>query len=152
MYQNQGQMIESAIQQGAGTYNMDMPPCIHQISPALTLTKYPVYYRDGKDKDKFKQNAWTLNDVPYILGKASNCLMVGTDGLRHFNEAEAFAFQFAGPTCYAIYGSDVIDQLAESGFPGRGGLLHLLEQLHGPGRLPQRASHPPDLRGARVGR
>ena len=140
MYQNQGQMIESAIQQGAGTYNMDMPPCIHQISPALTLTKYPVYYRDGKDKDKFKQNAWTLNDVPYILGKASNCLMVGTDGLRHFNEAEAFAFQFAGPTCYAIYGSDVIDQLAESGFPGEEGSYTSSNNYMGQGGYP--SAHP----------
>lgn len=121
MYQNKGQMIESAIEKGAGTYNIDMVPCIHFKSTADILTCYPVYYRDGVDERMQEQNCWTLNDVPMIMGIATDTLQVGPNGVRNYNEAGTFAFWTGGPAWYTIYGSDYVDELANTGFAGREG-------------------------------
>ena len=134
--QNKGQMIASAVDQGAGTYNIDMAPCVHNLTTAYEMTDYPVYYRDGKETVHFRQNSWSLNDVPMILGMSSACLQVGTDGVRHFNEAGLFEYMYGGPTCYTILGSDYIDGLAETGFAGEAGTYTSSNRYTGQGGYP----------------
>ena len=68
MYQNKGQMLKSAIDQGVATYNLDMPPCIHFKTTDGYLTEYPVYYRDGLEERMQEQNVWSLNDIPIDPG------------------------------------------------------------------------------------
>ena len=136
MYQNKGQMIESAIDQGMGTYNLDMPPCIHFKTTDGYLTQYPVYYRDGLEERMQEQNVWSLNDIPMLLGIDSTCLQVGTDGLRHYNEGGTFAFWAGGPTWFSVYGSDWIDNLAENGFSGEAGTYAKSTKVYGQGGYP----------------
>ena len=118
MRQNKGQVVKSAIDQGIATYNLDMPPIIHFKTTAQILTKYPTYYRDGKDTRMLEQNCWSSNDLPLDIGTNSQTLQVGTDGLRHYNEAGTFAFWAGGATWYTIVGKSYLDRLAEGGFPG----------------------------------
>ena len=136
MYQNKGQMIESAINQGIATYNLDMPPCIHFKTTDGYLTKYPVYYRDGVEERMQEQNVWSLNDIPMILGIDSQTLQVGTDGVRHYNEAGTFAFWAGGPTWFTIYGSDWVDKLATEGFDGEPGTYAKSTKVYGQGGYP----------------
>ena len=118
MRQNKGQVVKSAIDQGVATYNLDMPPIIHFKTTAGILTKYPTYYRDGKDSRMLEQNCWSSNDLPMLIGTNSQTLQVGTDGLRHYNEAGTFAFWAGGATWYTIVGKSYLDDLVANGFPG----------------------------------
>ena len=136
MYQNKGQMLKSAIDQGVATYNLDMPPCIHFKTTDGYLTEYPVYYRDGLEERMQEQNVWSLNDVPMILGIDAGCLQVGTDGLRHYNEGGTFAFWAGGPTWFSIYGGDYIDKLASEGFAGEPGTYARSTKVYGQGGYP----------------
>lgn len=140
MRQNKGQMIQSAIEQGAGTYNIDMPICVHFKTIDSYLTEYPTYYRDGLEERMQEQNMWSLNDVPMILGFDRNTLQVGPDGKRHFSEAGMFDFWQAGPVWYTIHGSDYIDNLAENGFAGEPGTYSSSTKVFGQGGYPN--AHP----------
>ncbi|MBR2836474.1 MAG: FAD-binding protein [Coriobacteriales bacterium] len=121
MMQSKGTLIESAIENGVATYNIDMSPLTHTSVPAGTIHDYPIRYYDGKDSMLKRQNTYTLNDLPFILGTAKNCMKVIDDGLRHFDENTIFAFWKAGPYYYSIYGEDFINQLETEGLPGKPG-------------------------------
>lgn len=136
MYQNKGLMIASAIDQGAGTYNIDMSPCIHFKTTADYLTDYPCYYRDGVEERMLEQNTWSLNDIPMMMGINSNALQVGPDGVRHFNESGTFAFWAGGPSWFTIYGGDYVDGLAESGYPGEEDDFQKSTKVFGQGGYP----------------
>lgn len=136
MYQNKGLMIASAIDQGAGTYNIDMSPCIHFKTTANYLTDYPCYYRDGVEERMLEQNTWSLNDIPMMMGINSNALQVGPDGVRHFNESGTFAFWAGGPSWFTIYGGDYVDGLAESGYPGEEDDFQKSTKVFGQGGYP----------------
>lgn len=136
MYQNKGLMIASAIDQGAGTYNIDMSPCIHFKTTADYLTDYPCYYRDGVEERMLEQNTWSLNDIPMMMGINSNALQVGPDGVRHFNESGTFAFWAGGPSWFTIYGGDYVDNLAENGYPGEEGTYQGSTKVFGQGGYP----------------
>lgn len=137
MYQNKGQMIDSAIQKGAGTYNIDMSPCIHFKTTSDYLTEYPCYYRDGLEERMLEQNTWSLNDIPMMMGINGNALQVGTDGVRHYNESGTFAFWAGGPSWFTIYGSDYVDGLAQNGYPGEDGKFQSSTKVFGQGGYPQ---------------
>ena len=145
-----GQMIESAINQGMATYNLDMPPCIHFKTTDTYLTEYPVYYRDGLEEriagaerlvaQRHPHDPGHRHEVPAGRHRRRAPLQRGRAPSRSGR---------AAPTWFTIYGSDYIDQLAESGFAGEARHLRPLDQGVRPGRLSQRQAHPADLRGAR---
>ena len=137
MYQNKGAMIASAIDRGAGTYNIDMSPCIHFKTTSDYLTEYPCYYRDGLEERMLEQNTWSLNDIPMMMGINANALQVGPDGVRHYNESGTFAFWAGGPSWYTIYGGDYVDGLAENGYPGEEGKFQASTKVFGQGGYPQ---------------
>jgi fumarate reductase flavoprotein subunit len=136
MHQNKGQLIDSAIAQGAATYNIDMSPCIHFKTTADYLTEFPAYYRDGLEERMQEQNVWSLNDIPMLMGISGSCLQVGTDGKRHYNESGVFAFWAGGPVWYSIYGSDYVDKLATEGYPGSFGTYQPSTKVFGQGGYP----------------
>ncbi len=142
MYQNKGTMIESAIQNGAGTYNIDMPPCIHFKTTSDYLTDFPTYYRDGLDERNQKQNTYSINDVPMVMGLNTAALQVGPDGVRHYNEAGTFAFWAGGPSWYTIYGSDYVDDLAQNGLKGEDGTYARSTYVFGQGGYPNNVPIP----------
>ncbi len=121
MYQNKGQMLESAIRQGAATYNIGMAPCTHFRCTDGVLDCYPVYYRDGKEERMQEQNVWSLNDVPMLLAFEPASLQIGPTGRRNYSEGAIFDFWKGGPVWYTVLGKDRLDALAEKGFPGRPG-------------------------------
>ncbi len=138
MHQNKGAMIASAIDKGAGTYNIDMSPCIHFKTTSDYLTEYPCYYRDGLEERMQEQNVWSLNDIPMMMGINASALQVSAiDGVRHYNESGTFAFWAGGPSWYAIYGGDYVDGLAESGYPGKEGAFQSSTKVFGQGGYPQ---------------
>lgn len=137
MYQNKGQMIESAIQQGAATYNIGMVPCTHFKSTKDILTCYPVYYRDGLEERLREQNTWSLNDIPLLLGIDTGTMQIGPNGKRNYNEGGTFAFWKGGPDWYTILGTDRLDELAEVGFPGEAGKYKSSTKVYGQGGYPQ---------------
>jgi len=136
MYQNKGQMIVSSINKGAGTYNIDMAPCIHFKTTSEYITDYPVYYRDGLEEREQKQNTWSLNDIPMLMGINASALQVGADGKRHYNEAGTFAFWAGGPSWFTIYGSDYVDNLAKNGYAGNKGTFQGSTKVFGQGGYP----------------
>ena len=71
-----------------------------------------------------------------ILGIDAQCLQVGTDGLRHYNEGGTFAFWAGGPTWFSVYGSDWIDKLATEGFDGEPGTYAKSTKVFGQGGYP----------------
>ena len=136
MYQNKGQMIESAIENGANTYNIGMVPCTHFKTTDDILTCYPTYYRDGLEERMQEQNVWSLNDVPLLLGIDTATMQVGPNGRRNYNEGGTFAFWQGGPVWYTILGTDRLDDLAANGFAGNPGTYKNSTKVYGQGGYP----------------
>ncbi len=136
MYQNKGQMIQSAIDNGAATYNIGMVPCTHFKMTADILTCYPTYYRDGLEERMQEQNTWSLNDLPYLMGNGGDTMQVGVNGKRNYNEGGTFAFWAGGPVWYTILGMDQLDNLAENGFAGAPGTYARSTKVYGYGGYP----------------
>lgn len=122
MYQNKGQMMVSAINNGAATYNLDMAPASHVKSTAYHIRTFAVHNRDGVGGQTPKQNRWSINDAPIAMGTQKNALHVGPDGKRYDSETHGmFPFWKVGPEWFTIYGQDFIDQVAERGIDGKAG-------------------------------
>ena len=137
MAQNKGQMLQSAIDNGAGTFNIEMVPCTHFSGTADIITKYPVYYRDGVNERTQEQLTWSLNDIPYQLGSDSAAMKIGKNGKRFYNEAAGMNdFWKAGPFFFTIYGTDHIDNLAQNGFAGKPGTFKRSTYVYGFGGYP----------------
>ena len=136
MYQNKGQMLESAIRQGAATYNIGMVPCTHFKCTDGVLDCYPVYYRDGKEERMQEQNVWSLNDVPMLLAFEGASMQIGPNGRRNYNEGAVFDFWKGGPVWYTILGQDRLDALAEKGFPGKPGMYAWSGKVYACGGYP----------------
>jgi len=136
MSQNKGQMIQSAIDNGAATFNIGMVPCTHFNATADIVTDFPVYYRDGLEERMQEQNTWTLNDIPVTLGLSTSTMQVGKNGKRNFNEAGTFAFWKGGTYYFTIYGGDFIDGIATKGFTGNVGTFSRSTKVYGSGGCP----------------
>ncbi|MBQ4369382.1 MAG: FAD-binding protein [Oscillospiraceae bacterium] len=132
MAQNKGQMLESAIENGAACFNMGMPPCVHLEGPDGSINAFPVHKYDGKVTFTTKYDIWSSNYLPAILGTAKNALSIGRDGRRYYDEGGTFEFWKPGPKRYNIVGSDYVDSIAEKGFPGeKGSYIHYTALLEG---------------------
>jgi uncharacterized protein with FMN-binding domain/succinate dehydrogenase/fumarate reductase flavoprotein subunit len=137
MAQNKGRMLQSAIDNGAATFNIEMVPCTHFSGSADIITRYPVYYRDGVNERTQKQQTWSLNDIPYQLGSNSAAMQVGKNGRRFYNEAARMDdFWKGGPFWFTIYGSDHIDTLAQKGFAGNPNTFTQSTYVYGFGGYP----------------
>jgi hypothetical protein len=135
-------MIQSAIDNGAATFNIEMVPCIH-FTGADPLMKYPTYYRDGLEERMQEQNTWSLNDIPVFLGSNSAAMQVGKNGKRNYNEAGGFGQYYKGGTFwFTIYGSDYIDGIAKNGFSGNVGAFTRSTKVWGYGGYPCRVPVP----------
>ena len=117
MTQNDGKMIQSAIDIGAGTYNIDMPPMVHFVTTTQILTEYPVNMIEGKVDNRYGYEAtWSLNDVPMTMAISQNVLQVDVHGDRYANEAETFVWWKAGPTFFSIWSDAQVKEVQKNGF------------------------------------
>ena len=81
MAQNDGKMIQSAIDLGAGTYNIGMPPMSHIGGAYSIMHVYEDIVLDGTyDIWTGKEMTQSLNDVPMMMAIAPNSLAVNRYG------------------------------------------------------------------------
>lgn len=147
MTQNDGKMIQSAIDIGAGTYNIDMPPMVHFVTTTQILTEYPVNMIEGKVDNRYGYEAtWSLNDVPMTMAISQNVLQVDVHGDRYANEAETFVWWKAGPTFFSIWSDAQVKEVQKNGFS-----VVKTTMAQGQGGVPVGPAHPRDLRCAGVG-
>jgi fumarate reductase flavoprotein subunit len=118
MTQNKGDMIRSAIDIGAGTYNIDMVPMVHVATSNMVLHDYPVYeYENGARNTSFGWiNTWSLNDVPNALVLTNEVPWINSQGERFVAEGALFSWWLAGPSYFAIWSQDRLDNVAKNGF------------------------------------
>lgn len=114
MAQNDGKMIRSALNIGAGTYNIGMTPIVHigggrRIIHDFENTTVQV---DGRNLP------YSLNDVPMIMAISPNVMSVSKLGER-FSDESGLGFLEpwkGGPEFYSIWSQDRIDRVRTQGF------------------------------------
>lgn len=114
MTQNDGKMIQAALDIGAGTYNIDMTPIVHIAGSKVLLHAYDRYTVeiDGEDKTV------ALNDIPMIMAVSPNVLAVDRKGKRFCDESRiSFLDSWkGGTTFYSIWSADQIENVKKNGF------------------------------------
>ncbi|HHW91081.1 MAG TPA: FAD-dependent oxidoreductase [Firmicutes bacterium] len=114
MTQNDGKMIASALDIGAGTYNIGMAPIVHIGGSRVLLHDFETYTVeiDGETKTV------ALNDVPMIMSISGNVMTVNKEGKR-FTAETGLGFLEpwkGGPEFYSIWSDDQIQKVREEGF------------------------------------
>ncbi len=111
MQQNDGKMLESAIQNGAGTYNISVAPMVHVGGVDGFLPGFETV-SNGRG------GVWSQADMPLNMAISSDSLAVGGDAKRFTPESSLSMFNpwIAGPHFYSIYGSDQVQKLISEGF------------------------------------
>ena len=115
--QNDGKIIQSAIDIGAATYNINMPPEWHNAAtPVLLSSQEVIASEDPNDThNMFLPQAYSLNDLPTILGSSANVLQVNKLGERFNAESIQFRGPNSGNIFYGIQSQASLDAIAENG-------------------------------------
>jgi len=127
MAQNDGKMIQAAIDIGASTWNIGMPG-INTGMGALgaEIHDYPVNIKDGPINNRSgRVNTWSINDIPEGFVAYTNRLFVGPEGNRLYNEYninnsignEPSQYYHAGATWFVIIDEDDVASVRDNGFP-----------------------------------
>lgn len=126
--QDTGLIFKSAIDNGAGTWNCEMPPCVMNVSLPFHMNRYPIEPKPGTlNKSTGRESTTTLNDVPCALGVSSDTLYVNRSGERFGNEAWVKSFASdplssgwtayaSGPYYYAIWSTPQLEEIKSEGF------------------------------------
>lgn len=117
MKQNDGILIEAALKNGAGTFNIGMSPAVHIIGASQFLTSFEYHTIEGKIMPQTMKNTkWTEGDLPHYMGVAPDSLAVNTKGERITNEQNlGFNAWTSGPHFYSVYSEDQIKAIEERG-------------------------------------
>ncbi|WP_020613025.1 FAD-binding protein [Sediminispirochaeta bajacaliforniensis] len=121
-YGNDGKMIEHAIEKGAATYNIGMPPEVHMSGSAKFIPAsygYEIHEIEGAiGRFSGVQRVWSVADLPMYLGISGNSLAVGKDGKRFTAETGVAMLDpwIAGPNYYSIWSTDQINDIRDNGF------------------------------------
>lgn len=116
MHQNDGEMIQAAIDDGAGTYNIGMCPAVHITGAADFMTQFEYHELDTYCAQTDRNTVWTEGDLPHYLGVAPDGLVVNTEGERFTNEENVgFNGWMSGPTFYSLYSDAQIKAVEERG-------------------------------------
>lgn len=118
MTQCTGDMIQAAINIGAGTYNIGMSPIVHMCATPGFLTQFEYHVTDQFQSSTNKSLVWTEGDIPMYLGSTANSLAVSAQGKRFTNETGVAMVDSwkAGPTFYSIHSNAQIQELVDKGF------------------------------------
>lgn len=119
MQQNDGKMIQAAIDDGAGTYNISVPPMVHVGGVDGFLSGYEAVPIEGQISSSTGRPAvWSVADIPLNMAISSNTLAVGADGKRFTSETALSMFNpwISGPHFYSIWGNEQIQDLIANGF------------------------------------
>lgn len=128
-----GKMIRSALNSGAGTWNIDMPPIVMHFGLDHRLRKYPYHFKEDTGALNGALNlwtgrtdTWTLNDIPLGMGLTADCLAVNKDGERFTDESKIIMFagspdedswcgSKAGLYYYSIFSGPQVEEIARKG-------------------------------------
>ncbi len=100
MYTNDGKMIASAVDNGAGTYSIGIYPMSHFVAPSQITTVF----------------SFEDNDIPYGLVCTAEGMAVNRNGDRFIDESGiAMNAFYQGSEYFTVYSSDQIDILREQG-------------------------------------
>ena len=119
LYGNDGKMIQAAIDLGAGTYNIGMPPMVHNCGTPLVLRGYDVTIQEGQFNWATRQdNAWSIGDLPLMMAISPTALAVDTEGERFTDENNVSFLKswIAGPRFYSLWTAEQIDEVRDEGF------------------------------------
>lgn len=119
MQQNDGKMIQAAIDDGAGTYNISVPPMVHVGGVDGFLSGYEAVPIEGQISSSTGRPAvWSVADIPLNMAISSNTLAVGADGKRFTSKTALSMFNpwISGPHFYSIWGNEQIQDLISNGF------------------------------------
>ena len=119
MRQNDGKMLESAIQNGAATYNISVAPMVHVGGVDSFLPGFPTVPVEGEIGYATGRPAvWSQGDLPLNMAISSDTLAVGKDAKRFTAETALSMFNpwISGPHFYSIYGNDQVQKLKTEGF------------------------------------
>lgn len=121
-YGNDGKMLRSAIEHGAATYNMGMPPEVHLSGTVDFLPAHEYGYAINEiegtlDFNTGRECRWTVADLPLIMGVSADSLAVGMDGKRFTSETGIAMLDpwIAGPNYFSIWSAEQIDGIVASG-------------------------------------
>ncbi len=127
MRQNDGTMLEAAIQKGAATYNMSVPPVSHIGGAAAIMHDFDTTVLEGTfDMWSGREMTQSLNDIPMMLAVAPNALGVNASGKRFTDETAlgSYGNWQAGPRYYTIWSSEMINEIKNEGLTfGTNGLF-----------------------------
>ena len=119
---NDGKMIQSAIDNGAATYNIGMPPEVHMSGTTDFINAldygFEIHTIEGAlDFNTGREPIWTVADLPLIMGVSSNSLAVATNGKRFTGEPGIAMLDpwIAGPNYYSIWSAEQIDGIVNDG-------------------------------------
>ena len=119
---NDGKMIQSAIDNGAATYNIGMPPEVHMSGTADFINAldygFDINVIEGAlDFNTGREPIWTVADLPLIMGVSSNSLAVAMNGKRFTGEPGIAMLDpwIAGPNYYSIWSAEQIDGIVNEG-------------------------------------
>ncbi len=118
MRQNDGKMIQAAIDKGAATYNIGVPPVSHIGGANKIMRDYPIVTIEGSfDFWTGRESTTSLNDLPMMLAIAPNSLAVNREGRRFADETalSSYANWQAGSSFYTIWSSEMIDEIVNTG-------------------------------------
>jgi len=115
---NDGKMMQAAIDLGAGTYNIGMPPEVHICGSWGFLDGFDVNLIEGAINYQGTQAMWSVADMPMYMGTAFDSLAVDTTGKRFTNEMalQQLNSWIAGPYFYSVWSSEQIDSIRDAGF------------------------------------
>lgn len=118
---NEGKMLQAAIDIGAATYNIGMPPEVHMSGSAAFIPHsygFAINEIAGQiGAFSGTQSVWSVADLPMYMGISSNSLAVGMDGKRFAAETGIAMLDpwIAGPNYYSIWSADQINDIRDSG-------------------------------------
>ncbi len=119
MKQNTGTMLQAAIDDGAGTFNISVAPMVHVGGSDGFLSGYPSNKIEGAiSRGTGRQAVWSIADIPLNMAISTNTLAVDATAKRFTNENALSMFNpwISGPHFYSIWGNSQIKTLIEKGF------------------------------------
>ncbi|HHV07506.1 MAG TPA: FAD-binding protein [Firmicutes bacterium] len=119
MQQNDGKMIEAAIDKGVGTYNIGMPPIVHMAGTSGFLTQFEKREIPGEVNQWYgRPAAWSPGDIPLNMVINPKALAVDSKGERFTAETGLGHFDpwVAGPNYFTIWSNNQVQRIKNEGF------------------------------------
>ena len=119
---NDGKMLQAAIDDGAATYNIGMPPEVHLSGTVDFLPAheygYPINVLEGSlDFNTGRECRWTVADLPLMMGVSADSMAVTFEGKRFTSETGIAMLDpwIAGPRYWSIWSDEQVKSIVENG-------------------------------------